>query len=111
MEISMIRRIIEYFIKGSKFKKGDRVIIDKSFIEFYFKRELVLVTNYTYGVSTDDDSKFTGVVEKVFQPSDNKYMYLVRFDFWTVSVWVVQNNLSFLTKVDERDYKLEKLLS
>lgn len=102
----MLRVIIDYFLRGSKFKIGDTVIIDKTLVESLLKREIIFLSLKGWG----SDDKCTGVIEEIFQPSDNKYMYLIKFNFWSNSVWIVQNKLSFLTKVDDRDYKLEKLL-
>lgn len=97
----MIRKIIDY-IFPSKFKKGDSVLIDSKHIAYVF--------NY------DPTYVYTGKILKTFLSTTiddrNVYIYLVHLDFLVSykEMWCTENKLSFLSKMDDRDYKLNSLL-
>jgi hypothetical protein len=117
----MLKRFINYIFPAYKlkFKRGDKVLIDKILIK------------ETYGYVLD--MEYSGVVLKTFTASsifdglcldkfqDDKYtqIYLVRLNFTTGStpytgsdeeIWFTERNLSFVSKVDDRDYKINNLL-
>jgi hypothetical protein len=99
----MIRKIIDYiFPPKSKFRKGDAVIIDNKHIHYIF--------NY------NPTHTYTGKIVKTFLATkiDDRdvYIYLVHLDFLTSfkEMWCTENKLSFLSKMDDRDYKLNSLL-
>lgn len=98
----MIKRLINYISPPSKFKRGDEVLIDENLIK------------YTYGYILD--MEYSGVVLKTFTASS---IYLVRLNFSTGNrpytgvdeeIWFSEKNLSFVSKVDDRDYKINSLL-
>jgi hypothetical protein len=99
----MIRKIIDYiFPTKSKFKKGDEVIIDSKHIAYIFNYNPV--------------HEYKGRILKTFIATtiDNKnvYIYLVHLNFLVSvdEIWCAENKLSFLSKMDDRDYKLNSLL-
>lgn len=102
----MFKKIFNILIPSkSKFKRGDKVSIDKKFI------------NSVYGYTLD--MEYTGMIVKSFLASENTPIYLVKLNFQTgfryngedERLWFTENKLKFLSKIDDRDFKINILLN
>ena len=104
----MFKKIFNILIPSkSKFKRGDKVSIDKKFIKSVY--------GYTFL-----DMEYTGTIVKSFLASENTHIYLVKLNFQTgfreyngedERLWFNENKLNFVSTVDDRDYKINILLN
>ena len=91
----MFKKIFNILIPSkSKFKRGDKVSIDKKFIKSVY--------GYTFL-----DMEYTGTIVKSFLASENTHIYLVQTGFREYNgederLWFNENMLNFVSTVDDR---------